>query len=108
MVIVVDPELNPNTATYRLPFLFAEVIDSDVAQLDTTLPETELVVQIFRPCDLHSITKSFLQWQGDNNRLWRPTIQRSSIKMIVEMTPRTNKLTSKSIQELSLLFPNLS
>ena len=26
MVIVVDPELNPNTATYRLPFLVAEVI----------------------------------------------------------------------------------
>ena len=37
MVIVVDPELNPNTETYRLPFLVAEVIDSNVAQLDTTL-----------------------------------------------------------------------
>ena len=98
IVVVVDPELNPNIAMYRLPFLVAEVIDSNVAQLDTTLPETELVVQIFRPCDLHSITiaKSFLWWQGDDSRLWCPTVQRSSIKMI-DLTPRSKKLTSKSI-----------
>ena len=99
IVLVVDPDLQANTTAYSLPFFIAEVIGPNNGE--------EVLVQIMRPSDLVSIDKKFLRWQGDDNvnLLWRPIILKSSVQLILELTPRGKKLTSKSLQRIREKFP---
>ena len=90
IVLVVDPDLQANATAYSLPFFIAKVIGPNNGE--------EVLVQIMRPSDLVSIDKKFLRWQGDDNLLWRPIILKSSVQLILELTPRGKKLTSKSLQ----------
>jgi hypothetical protein len=89
--------LPDNNENYKLPFLVAE-IDHDIFALDTTSPEVEFQVQLYRPIDMQSVSKKFVRWQGDDNVFWRPFIKRGMVKGIVELTARGKKLTSKSKQ----------
>ena len=89
--------LPDNNQNYKLPFLVAE-IDYDISALDTTSPEVEFQVQVYRPTDMQSVSKKFVRWQGDDNVFWRPFIKRGMVKGIVELTTRGKKLTSKSKQ----------
>ena len=80
-----------NAPRYKLPFIIAQ-IDVDVSSMNTTDPTCCFQVQVLCPCDLISVTKKFIRWQGDDNNLWRPIIQRSTVKAIVHLTPRTKSL----------------
>ena len=86
-------------AAYSLPFFVAKVIGPNNGE--------EVLVQIMRPSDLVSFDKKFLRWQGDDNvnLLWRPIILKSSVQLILELTPRGKKLTSKSLQRIREKFP---
>jgi len=77
--------LPDNNQNYKLPFLVAE-IDHDISALDTTSPEVEFQVQVYRPTDMQSVSKKFVRWQGDDNVFWRPFIKPSMVKGIVELT----------------------
>ena len=90
-------DLTPvNCSAYTLSYLIAE-IECDVSALDTTDPTTCFQVQVYRPTDLVSIEKKLVRWKGDDNQLWKPTVSRSIVKAIVEITPRGKKLTKKSL-----------
>ena len=95
-MLVVDPDLQANATAYSLPFFIAKVIGPNNGE--------EVLVQIMRPSDLVSIDK-FLRWQGDDKLLWRPIILKSSVQLILELTPRGKKLTSKSLQRIREKFP---
>ena len=96
-MLVVDPDLQANATAYSLPFFIAKVIGPNNGE--------EVLVQIMRPSDLVSINKKFLRWQGDDNLLWRPIILKSSVQLIIELTPRGKKLTSKPLQGIQEKFP---
>ena len=98
IVLVVDPDLQANTTAYSLPFFIAEVIGPNNGE--------EVLVQTMRPSDLVSIDKKFLRWQGDDNvnLLWRPIIMKK-LQLILGLTPRGKKLTSKSLQRIREKFP---
>ena len=90
-------DLTPvNCSAYTLSYLIAE-IECDISTLDTTDPTTCFQVQVYRPTDLVSIEKKLVRWKGDDNQLWKPTVSRSIVKAIVEITPRGKKLTKKSL-----------
>ena len=87
VVLNIQPE---NNADYGLKFLIAE-IDSDISHLDTTIPQTPLVVQVWRPTDMKSLNKKFVRWQGSDNKLWKLEIVRENVKVIVNINPRGKK-----------------
>ena len=94
VVLNIQPE---NNADYGLKFLIAE-IDSDISHLDTTIPQTPLVVQVWRPTDMMSLNKKFVCWQGSDNKLWKLEIVRENVKAIVNINPRGKKLCAKSVK----------
>ena len=96
--------LPENNDKYKLPFVLAHV-DSNISNLDTTDKNTIFPVQILRPIDLVSLTNKFVKWKGDDNRLWRPSVERSQVRMIVQMT-KTKKLTSRSQALIRSTFPS--
>ena len=92
IVLVVDLDLQVNMTAYSLPFFVAEVIGPNNGEV--------VLVQTMRPSDLVSIDKKFLPWQGDDNLLWQPIILKNLVQLILELTPRGEKLTSKSLQRI--------
>ena len=62
-------------------------------------------VQILRPIDMVSITNKFVKWQGDDNHLWRPSIAREQVRIIVELT-KSKKLTAKSQALIRRTYPS--
>lgn len=103
-ILVVD--LQPtNSSWYTLPYVLAE-IDRDVSTIDTTNASSEFSVQILRPLNIHNrepLSQKFVKWQGDDRKLWRPTIQRKMVKAIVELTVKSKTLTKKSLQLLKFV-----
>jgi hypothetical protein len=100
-ILIID-FLPTNNDRYKLPFMVAEV-DSDLTGIDTTNPDAEIPVQILRPTDMKTPTKKFIKWQGDDNQFWRPSIERGSVKFIVQLTAG-KKISSKSIQEIKKAY----
>ena len=92
IVLNIQPE---NNAEYWLKCLIGE-IDSDISHLDTTLPQTPLMVQIWRPSDMKSLNKKLVRWQGSDNKLWKLEIVRENAKAMVNINPRGKKLCAKS------------
>ena len=92
VVLNIQPE---NNADYGLKFLIAE-IDLDISHLDTTIPQTPLVVQVWRPTDMKSLNKKFVRWQGSDNKLWKLEIVRENVKAIVNIyQPSWEKVVCK-------------
>ena len=101
---------------YPWSFLIAE-INQNIAHLDTTVQNTSFEVQIYRPCGnvaffqqtehTKLLRKGLVKWQGSDNQFWKPTILRSDVKAIIEVSRVGKKLSSKSINLiLSMYFPN--
>ena len=67
-VVIQDPELE--NAAYNLPFFVCEIV-GNLDDVDTSLPDAELLVQIYRPCDMKSLRKKFVRWQGPRPRPWQ-------------------------------------
>ena len=85
---------------YPWEFVIAE-IDKDISGLDTTCTSenTAFEVQVYRPCGINvSLDKKFIKWQGDDNKYFRPTIERGMVKAIniVELHIQSKKVTKQS------------
>ena len=89
---------------YPWQYVIAE-IDTDVSQLDTTQEKTEFQVQVYRPSgNTLSLDKKFIKWQGGDNHYWRPTIERGTVKAVVELHRSSKKLTKKFKEIILSLF----
>jgi hypothetical protein len=98
VVLVEDPEMMPkHTPAYVFPFLIAEIL-SLPSESESNLPHSDLHIQILRPCDLVSIRKKMVMWRGNDGQLWRTTVHRAAVKLVVELTPRGKTLTAKSLE----------
>lgn len=100
LVVDLVPDHSP---WYTLPFLLAE-IDADISDRDSTSPDCEFSVQIYRPnCSdtndqAKSLAKKFVKWQGSDRKYWKPTIQRGMVLSTVSLAPQSKKLTKKSLE----------
>ena len=97
-IVVVDTTPS-NADWYKLPYLICEVY-KDVSALDTTNGSSQIELQVLRPCGVsmgQPLEKKFIPWKGEDNKLWKISIDRKHIKGIVELTPRGRKLTKKSL-----------
>lgn len=93
-----------NAEWYPWSHVIAE-IDYDISHLDTTIETTELEVQIYRPSGRTvSLDKKIIRWQGDDNKYFRPTIQRGMVKAILQMHLASGKLTKQSKKVISSLM----
>ena len=64
--VVVDM-VPTNADWYTLPFLICKIIQ-DVSQIDTTLPDQLITVQVFRPTSLQNPhEKRYIPWKGNDN-----------------------------------------
>jgi hypothetical protein len=93
VVIALKPESSP---WYPHDFIIGEITKS-VAHLNTTDPNVQFPVQVYLPVDKFSLDKKFMKWQGDDNKLWTPTVKRGMVKAIVELTKKGSKLTRPSL-----------
>jgi hypothetical protein len=86
-----------------LKFLIGE-ITNDVSGMDTTKPNTLLDIQVLRPAGIHdsnvqkALSKKFIPWRGDDNKLYKLSLERRHVKAVVELTPLGSKLTKKSLK----------
>ena len=88
-------------------FVIAE-IDADISELDTTNENTKFEVQVYRLCGMKiSIDKNFIKWQGDDNKYFRPTIERGLVKAIVELHVSNKKLSKQSKNIIQAVDVNL-
>jgi hypothetical protein len=100
LVVDLVPDHSP---WYTLPFLLAE-IDADISDRDSTSPDCEFSVQIYRPnCSdtsdqAKSLEKKFVKWQGSDRKYWKPTIQRGMVLSTVSLAHQSKKLTKKSME----------
>ena len=86
-----------NFPEYQFPYVVAE-IRKDVSHLDTTVPDTEIEVQVYCPTNITNMETKLHPWKGrgEGATLWKPTVARSQIKGIVELMAKGKKLTAAS------------
>ena len=95
VVVNLVPQESP---WYTLPFVIAE-IEKDISDLDTTDPDCQFEVQVYRTKDKkNSLSKAFVKWQGEDNVYWKPTIERGMVLSTVSFRPKSKKLSLESLQ----------
>jgi hypothetical protein len=94
-----------NCPTYKWNFVVAQII-GDVDHIDTTDPEAQVEMQIYRPSTLNKLDSKFVQWIGDTNKPWKGVFSRGHVKAIVERQVQGKKLTAKSQKLIQENFLN--
>ena len=108
-IVVLDIDVPENAPWYILNFLIGE-ITNDVSGKDTTKESTMLEIQILHPAGAADATvekalqKKFLPWRGDDNKLYKLSLERKHVKAVVELTPLGTKLTKKSLKLIQNKF----
>jgi hypothetical protein len=96
--IVVVNLVPEKSSWYTLPFVIAE-IEKDISHLNTTDPDCQFEVQVYRPKDKkNSLNKPFVKWQGEDNVFWKPTIERGMVLSTVSFRPKSKKLSLESLK----------
>ena len=65
-----------------------------MSALDTTNGSMKIELQVLRPCGIamdKPLEKKFIPWMGEDNKLWKISIDRKHVKASIELTPRGGK-----------------